>query len=78
MKYYLVLVTGGSEYFLTPCVVVKAYDEESATDLIKSSNRAAYRRYSIALDRVCLEELPSLAELGAHLADCPEDIAYAF
>lgn len=77
MKYYVVLVTGG-EYFLTPCLVLKASDEETAVSTLKAHNKAAYRQYSIALDRVPSSELPLYVEQGAHLAESPEDIAHAF
>ncbi len=71
MKYYVVLVTGG-DYFLTPCVIIKAKDEETAAFTLREHNKGAYRQYSIALDRVTAEEE------GAHIAETPDDIAYAF
>ena len=78
MKYYVVLVTGGQDYFLTPCVVIRAKDEETAMSELKASNKAAYMRYRIALERVTIDELPSFADEGAHLAASSEDIACAF
>lgn len=77
MKYYAVLVTGGPDYFLTPCVIIKASDEESAKAELKKHNRD-YRRYSIALDRITTDELPEYIKQGAHIAETSEDIADAF
>ncbi len=77
MKYYLVLVTGG-EYFLTPCVIIKAKNEETAVSELKAANSAAYRTYGIALDRITVDEVSAYADEGAHVAETPEDITYAF
>lgn len=77
MKYYVVLVTGG-EYFLTPCVVIQAKDEETAINELKEHNRGAYNRYRIALERVTQAELASYVTEGAHLAETPDDILHAF
>lgn len=76
MKNFVVLVTGG-EYFLTPCVVIQAPDEETARAQIKANNRD-YRRYSIALDKINSTEVAQYKEQGAHVAETPEDIAHAF
>lgn len=76
MKYYIALVTGG-EYFLTPCVIIKAQDEEAAQGELRAHNRAS-RRYMIALDRIGHDEIESYQEQGAHVAETPEDIANAF
>lgn len=77
MKYFLVRVTGGP-YFLTPCVIVQASDEESAAKTLRESNRGAYLRYRIVLERVRDGELRELAEEGCHVATCSSDIADAF
>ncbi len=77
MKFYVVLVTGG-EYFLTPCVIIMAKDEDTAKHELKQNNRDAFTRYSIALDRISKDELQPYLDEGVQIAENAEDIAYAF
>lgn len=77
MRYYIVLVTGGKDYFLTPCIIIKARGDEDAWIQLKEHNKSL-NRYRVVLDRLLPEDMGEYLDQGVHIAENAEDISHAF
>jgi len=76
IKHYLVLVTG-DEYFLTPCVIIKAKNDDDAWFQLKQRNKNV-NKYRVVLDKLLPEETGAHLDDGVYVAESAEDISQAF